>query len=66
MSIFADLITAMGPENFQGLLAVVIAGLLGKNSWDTYKSKDLASRAEIDSHLEKLKKFFQHLVFTWG
>lgn len=56
MSIFADLITAMGPENFQGLLAVVIAGLLGKNSWDTYKSKDLASRAEIDSHLEKLKK----------
>lgn len=53
---FADLINAMGQENFQGLLAIVITGLLGKNSWDTYKSKDLASRAELDSHLEKLKK----------
>ena len=56
MSIFADLISAMGPENFQGLLAIVIAGLLGKNSWDTYKSKDLANRADVDLHLEKLKK----------
>jgi F0F1-type ATP synthase membrane subunit b/b' len=56
MSIFADLINATGPENFQGLLAVIIAGLLGKNSWDVYKSKDIASRAEIDAHLDKLKK----------
>jgi F0F1-type ATP synthase membrane subunit b/b' len=53
---FTDLINAIGAENFQGLLAVVIAGLLGKNSWDTYKSKDLASRVELDTHLEKLKK----------
>lgn len=53
---FTDLINAIGAENFQGLLAVVIAGLLGKNSWDTYKSKDLTSRAELDTHLEKLKK----------
>lgn len=53
---FTDLINAIGAENFQGLLAVVIAGLLGKNSWDTYKSKELTSRTELDAHLEKLKK----------
>jgi F0F1-type ATP synthase membrane subunit b/b' len=51
----ADLINSMGQENVQGLIVVIVTALLGKNSWDTYKSKDLAQKADLEAHVQKLK-----------
>jgi DNA anti-recombination protein RmuC len=56
MSIFVDFVNLFGPENLQGIIAVVVAGLMGKTSWDSYKSKETPTKAEINSHIEKLKK----------
>jgi hypothetical protein len=55
MSMIADLINSMGQENVQGLIVVIVTALLGKNSWDTYKSKDLAQKADLEAHVQKLK-----------
>lgn len=56
MSVFADLVNLFGPENFQGMIAIVVAALMGKTSWDSYKSKGTTTKVEVDASLDKLKK----------
>ena len=59
MSIISELIALVGQDNFQGIIGVLVATLLGKSSWDMYTSKAVAKKADIDQSVTALKKEVQ-------
>ena len=49
MSMISELISTIGVENIQGLVAVVLTALVGKSSWDVYKSREVANKSDVNA-----------------
>jgi len=63
MSIISELVSVLGADNVNTIVALVLAGLTGKTSWDFYKSKEVVKQHELKkqevslvSNLEEIKK----------
>lgn len=55
MSFVSDIINVVGLDNLQGLVGVVLTVLVGKNSWDVYKSKDVVKKSDIHESNKAIK-----------
>ena len=54
MSIISEFVLALGTDNVNTIVALVLAGLTGKTSWDFYKSKDVVKHYELKKQEESL------------
>lgn len=59
MSVVSELVTLIGQDNFQGIIGILVATLLGKSSWDMYASKAVAKKTDVDRSVALLKKEVQ-------
>jgi len=55
----SEIINAVGQDNFQAIIALLVTTLLGKSSWDMYTSKALVKKMDVDESVASLKKEIQ-------
>lgn len=55
----SEIISAIGQDNFQAIIALLVTTLLGKSSWDMYTSKTLVKKMDVDESVSALKKEIQ-------
>ena len=63
MSIISEFVSVLGADNVNTIVALILAGLTGKTSWDFYKSKEVVKHYELKkqeeslvSNIEEIKK----------
>ena len=68
MSIISELVSVLGADNVNAIVALVLAGLTGKTSWDFYKSKEVVKKRELKTHsdalsldIEEIKKSIEEI-----
>lgn len=54
MSIISEFISTLGVDNVNTIVALVLVGLIGKASWDFYKSKEIVKHHELKKQEEFL------------
>jgi hypothetical protein len=59
MALFNDLISMIGYENAQGLLVLLLGAIGSKVSWDSYNSKNISKKHEVDEAIKKMKEELQ-------
>jgi hypothetical protein len=61
MSIISEIIALVGQDNFQAIVGVLVATLLGKSSWDMYTSKATAKKVDVDTFKKEVQEQIEEL-----